>query len=687
MSPTEPLVKKYPLKKRKILKKVLESAHWASVAFAVFSLAAGLLLPFGVVLFAIPAIFAIVASGVIVYYLLFLHYYWYDLTSDGLAIRKGVFARWRITVPANKVQDVYLDQDVLDRLLGLYDLHLASATEASEHEAHIDGLGAADAEELRAVLLTWLSGRKAGNAADALPSVGAVVRVIPVSLIRLIETVAPGFVIGLGLTLLFPPFILVTAILIAIPFLAFIGRRYELRKDGVFVRTGFFIPKESIFLYRSIQDVEDNQSFLDRILDMHTLLVKTMTEKSAILARLPYVGGRDAAWARAYIQERSRRAAAEQLTPKETAECKLFEGKPGALPVAMPFPPHFYRIAAFDAGVYVAGAIIAGVVLVGAALFASSLGAAGMLDFIVAVPFLLGGAVALAAFMRFALAFVKAISYSYSVGPDAMTITIRLFSSVIRRIPFSKVQDIEKRVSFANSIAGLANIALESGAKEEVSVEEATKLPEKEGWEGVKGRGGVVSKTVANERIPALSDADAEKLKAMFASRMCISLDGIGVNPLSRRLPLSARKPLKKTALWAIVIIPAVAALGVAGGLAGSALVSGAFLASFIAGALALAAKYGYESEYAAAYFFDSNREVAVIRKGLFGSRELTIPFDKIQQVFVDRDVLDAVFGLYDVFVSTATERSILNAHIDGLDRANAETVATLIIDSIAAKR
>ena len=108
---------------------------------------------------------------------------------------------------------------------------------------------------------------------------------------------------------------------------------------------------------------------------------------------------------------------------------------------------------------------------------------------------------------------------------------------------------------------------------------------------------------------------------------------------------------------------------------------------SGISATIAIGAKYWYEREYLRKYFYDLNDDVLAIRKGVFGSRELTIPFAKIQEVFINRDILDLVFGLYDVYVSTATGRSILNAHLDGLEQDNAEKAALLIIEKIAASK
>jgi len=83
--------------------------------------------------------------------------YFYDLTDDFIIIRKRVFTPREITIPYERVQDVYIDQDLLDRILGLYDVHLSSATVSSGIEAHIDGVEKAAADGLRKIILEKVS--------------------------------------------------------------------------------------------------------------------------------------------------------------------------------------------------------------------------------------------------------------------------------------------------------------------------------------------------------------------------------------------------------------------------------------------------------------------------------------------------------------------------------------------------
>src|SRR6185503_6801296 len=61
--------------------------------------------------------------------------YYYSADADFLTIKKGVIMPAEIHVQYRKIQDVYVDQDLTDRIFGIYDVHVASATATSAMEA------------------------------------------------------------------------------------------------------------------------------------------------------------------------------------------------------------------------------------------------------------------------------------------------------------------------------------------------------------------------------------------------------------------------------------------------------------------------------------------------------------------------------------------------------------------------
>lgn len=96
---------------------------------------------------------AIILLGYACYIKAYINRYFYDVGDDFITIRKGVFAPAEIHVQYQKIQDVYVEQDILDRLMGLYDVHIASATISSGREAHIDGVEFEVAESIKNIIL------------------------------------------------------------------------------------------------------------------------------------------------------------------------------------------------------------------------------------------------------------------------------------------------------------------------------------------------------------------------------------------------------------------------------------------------------------------------------------------------------------------------------------------------------
>jgi len=166
------LIEQYPLDSKKPIKKTLAGVLGTSIfvifvgIFILISFIDDLgklssLNPIGLVSLFI-ALLLILFIVKYVYEIFYLKYYFYDATKTELIIRKGVFSRNEITLPFNRIQDIYVDQDSLDRIFGLYDVHVSSATMASAFLSHIDGVNKTNAEELKKFLLKKV-GRKNGK--------------------------------------------------------------------------------------------------------------------------------------------------------------------------------------------------------------------------------------------------------------------------------------------------------------------------------------------------------------------------------------------------------------------------------------------------------------------------------------------------------------------------------------------
>ncbi|MGA1872006.1 MAG: PH domain-containing protein [bacterium] len=90
-----------------------------------------------------------------------------------------------------------------------------------------------------------------------------------------------------------------------------------------------------------------------------------------------------------------------------------------------------------------------------------------------------------------------------------------------------------------------------------------------------------------------------------------------------------------------------------------------------------------YEYWYYKRYFYDIDTKNIIIRKGVIAQKEITLPFSRITDVYVYQDILDVIFGLYDIHMSTPTEQSGQFAHIDGVDKSGNEKLKQIILTNI----
>ncbi len=95
---------------------------------------------------------------------------------------------------------------------------------------------------------------------------------------------------------------------------------------------------------------------------------------------------------------------------------------------------------------------------------------------------------------------------------------------------------------------------------------------------------------------------------------------------------------------------------------------------------------YFYQRWYYAVYFYDLTDNFIIIKKGPITPSEITVPFERIQDVYVDQDLLDRIFGLYDVHISSATFSSGIAAHIDGVEKMSADGLKALILEKVHEK-
>jgi len=86
-----------------------------------------------------------------------------------------------------------------------------------------------------------------------------------------------------------------------------------------------------------------------------------------------------------------------------------------------------------------------------------------------------------------------------------------------------------------------------------------------------------------------------------------------------------------------------------------------------------------YEYFYYRLYYYDFTEEKATIRKGVVSRSTGLIRYERLQNIYVDQDFLDRIFGLYDVHYETAGEVSGFYSHVDGLNKGNADKLVAFL--------
>lgn len=161
------LQEKYPLESRKPLKKTIASI-WSFIFILIFFVFFSFSFIFSegrnisqnfnfwIIIYIIVGIFILFIVLKYIYEIFYMKYYFYDLVGKNLIIKKGVFSRNEITLPINRLQDVYIDQDILDRIFWLYDVHVSSATIISGNLSHIDGLNKENSQAIKSLILSGI---------------------------------------------------------------------------------------------------------------------------------------------------------------------------------------------------------------------------------------------------------------------------------------------------------------------------------------------------------------------------------------------------------------------------------------------------------------------------------------------------------------------------------------------------
>ena len=338
----------FPLSPRKFWKKFLQANFFRFIIGLIFFVPGIVLFfetasvqgmqPVSGVVVGIGA-FILIIVGLSAWYIsAYIRSYYYADDEGFLTIRKGVFTPTEIHVQYGRIQDVYVDQDLFDRVFGIYDVHIATATQTSGIEAHIDGVDAATAEGLKNFLLGRIKNMGSANQSVAsipaqvqMPAAMPVQGTIPTAAVAAQMSAAPmnatpmnaaassdAFPLGqrwfvsqiirsLGALVFVAvvgvivtafntvgrnsfvapsrgPYIAVAVIALAIIILGSISAwrknyYFAFANDFVVFRTGIITTQERHIPYAKIQDVTVSQDIVDAMLGLWTVTVENAAQQ------------------------------------------------------------------------------------------------------------------------------------------------------------------------------------------------------------------------------------------------------------------------------------------------------------------------------------------------------------------------------------------------------------------------
>jgi uncharacterized membrane protein YdbT with pleckstrin-like domain len=223
-----------------------------------------------------------------------------------VTIKKNVFTPTEIHIQYQKIQDVYVDQDIMDRMFGLYDVHIASATVTSGIEAHIDGVNADVAESLKNFILSKI--KNSGGVGASSETINQTTeqsvkfelnkeissKTYPISKLWIYSAILNGAIFSLIIALLFlgvvskkhtavDPNLFFYAIII-FAFIFFLSMwwkiiwkknyYFEFTTDYILLKTGVISRSDEHIPYKSIQNITESQGIFDRMFGLSDVTIE-----------------------------------------------------------------------------------------------------------------------------------------------------------------------------------------------------------------------------------------------------------------------------------------------------------------------------------------------------------------------------------------------------------------------------
>jgi putative membrane protein len=309
-----------PLDRKKIIKKILENIAYLIIpiipgallivlSVLVPDFRAWWLIAIGISLFILPVI------AMYVYQVYYYKLYFYDFKEGSAEIKKGVISKSTGHVRYERIQNIFVDQDVLDRIFGLYDVHYETAGERSGSYSHVDGLNKDNSDKLVEFLnnqIYHVNNTTKQNIQKSLDTskknnfsvTGEIIdrNVIPISKKIIIQNIIlfnfgsifailaiiMGFVgedVDVSNSTIVLIFLIIISLEVIFSFIYnkiwFKNFQFQFSDNSGFIKTQVIALSNSYIYYDRIQNINVTQGILDRIFGLFSVTIETAAESSA----------------------------------------------------------------------------------------------------------------------------------------------------------------------------------------------------------------------------------------------------------------------------------------------------------------------------------------------------------------------------------------------------------------------
>ena len=281
-----------PLNKKKVLKKTLEKIPLflvLLVAFGAFAVTVPLTLEINpwpwITLFLI--LFALAIFGTYWYQVLYYKSYYYDFREDSAEIAKGVITRATGHVRYAKIQNIFIDQDIWDRVLGLNKENADKLTAFLQNRLDRPGdkvvMPAQAVEKMQVNESSIDTGQEINR--ENTPMSKRII--IKNTIISSLSSILLAIYIAMEMTsfgalqkIVLGVFLLVIFFLGSFVFnkIWFKNLYFQFSDKSGVVRSRVIAQKESYVYYDRIQNINVNQDILERFFSLYSVIIETAGE-------------------------------------------------------------------------------------------------------------------------------------------------------------------------------------------------------------------------------------------------------------------------------------------------------------------------------------------------------------------------------------------------------------------------